>query len=127
MVPEPIKQGKPRALPAVFSTQTDHGPRAVRGCPRPGRKASIRLGSNGSITLERFAGHQEKRSSCAGPRFARWRTGVTDPMAMTGLAGWPALARGGKRLARLFAVLGLVTSSAGCILTKVLPDPALDI
>jgi len=52
---------------------------------------------------------------------------VTDPMAMTGLAGWPALARGGKRLARLFAVLGLVTGSAGCILTKDLPDPALDI
>ena len=46
---------------------------------------------------------------------------------MTGLAGWPALARGGKRLARLFAVLGLVTSSAGSILTKDLPDPALDI
>ena len=52
---------------------------------------------------------------------------MTDPMAMTGLAGWPALARGGRRLARLFAVLGLVTSSAGCILTKDLPDPALDI
>lgn len=52
---------------------------------------------------------------------------MTDPMAMTGLAGWPALARGGKRLARLFAVLGLVTGSAGCILTKDLPDPALDI
>jgi multidrug efflux system outer membrane protein len=52
---------------------------------------------------------------------------VTDPMAMTGLAGWPALARGGKRLARLFAVLGLVSGSAGCILTKDLPDPALDI
>ena len=48
-------------------------------------------------------------------------------MAMTGLAGWPALARGGKRLARLFAVLGLVSGSAGCILTKDLPDPALDI
>ena len=52
---------------------------------------------------------------------------MTDPMAMTGLAGWPALARGGKRLARLFAVLGLVSGSAGCILTKDLPDPALDI
>ena len=52
---------------------------------------------------------------------------MTDPIAMTGLAGWPALARGGKRLARLFAVLGLVTGSAGCILTKDLPDPALDI
>ena len=52
---------------------------------------------------------------------------MTDPIAMTGLAGWPALARGGRRLARLFAVLGLVTGSAGCILTKDLPDPALDI
>src|SRR6185436_19242138 len=76
---------------------------------------------------ERFAGHQEKRSSCAGPGCARWRTGVTDRIAMTELAGWPALACGGKRLARLLAVLGLVTSSAGCILTKDLPDPALDI
>jgi NodT family efflux transporter outer membrane factor (OMF) lipoprotein len=52
---------------------------------------------------------------------------VTDRIAITALAGWPALVRGGKRLARLFAVLGLVTGSAGCILTKDLPDPALDI
>ncbi|MET0876346.1 MAG: efflux transporter outer membrane subunit [Tardiphaga sp.] len=34
---------------------------------------------------------------------------------------------GGRRLARSFAVLGLVASSAGCILTKDLPDPALDV
>jgi NodT family efflux transporter outer membrane factor (OMF) lipoprotein len=46
---------------------------------------------------------------------------------MTGLADWPARVREGKRLARLFVVLGLVTSSAGCILTKDLPDPALDV
>ena len=30
-------------------------------------------------------------------------------------------------MARSFAVVGLVASSAGCILTKDLPDPALDI
>ena len=34
---------------------------------------------------------------------------------------------GGMRLAQRLAVLGLVASSAGCILTKDLPDPALDI
>src|SRR5689334_25315964 len=33
----------------------------------------------------------------------------------------------GKRLVRSLAVLGCVASSAGCILTKDLPDPALDI
>jgi len=38
-----------------------------------------------------------------------------------------ALAPGGGRLARSLAVLLLVTSSAGCILTKDLPDPALDV
>ena len=32
-----------------------------------------------------------------------------------------------SRLARSFAVAGLVASSAGCILTKDLPDPALDV
>ncbi|HEY9455354.1 MAG TPA: efflux transporter outer membrane subunit [Bradyrhizobium sp.] len=34
---------------------------------------------------------------------------------------------GGGRLARSVAVLGLVASSAGCILTKDLPDPALEV
>src|SRR6184192_4266002 len=73
------------------------------------------------------AAHQETRSSCAGPGFARWRTGVTQPTATAAMDGWPALVPAGKRLARSFAVLGLVASSAGCILTKDLPDPALDI
>src|SRR2546423_4902445 len=76
---------------------------------------------------ERNAGHQEKRSPCAGPGFARWRTGVTQRSAITAFGGWPALIPGGRRLARSLAVLGLVASSAGCILTKDLPDPALDI
>ena len=43
------------------------------------------------------------------------------------MEGWPALVPGGMRLARSLAVLGLVASSAGCILTKDLPDPALDV
>ncbi|MBR1154682.1 efflux transporter outer membrane subunit [Bradyrhizobium sp. JYMT SZCCT0428] len=34
---------------------------------------------------------------------------------------------GVSRLVRSFAVVGLVASSAGCILTKDLPDPALDV
>jgi len=38
-----------------------------------------------------------------------------------------ALAPGGGRFARSLAVLLLVASSAGCILTKDLPDPALDV
>ena len=46
---------------------------------------------------------------------------------MAAVGGWPALVPGGRRLARSLAVLGLVASSAGCILTKDLPDPALDI
>jgi multidrug efflux system outer membrane protein len=52
---------------------------------------------------------------------------VTQRTATAAVEGWPALIPGGRRLARSLAVLGLVASSAGCILTKDLPDPALDI
>jgi outer membrane protein, multidrug efflux system len=52
---------------------------------------------------------------------------VTQRTATAAMEGWSALVPGGKRLARSLAVLGLVASSAGCILTKDLPDPALDI
>ena len=101
--------------------------KGTRGCPRPSGEANIQPGSNGSITRDRVADHQEKRSSCAEPGFARWRMGVTQRAAPAELDGWPALIPGGKRLAQLLAVLGLVASSAGCILTKDLPDPALDV
>ena len=47
--------------------------------------------------------------------------------ATAAVDGWLARIPGGRRLARSFAVLGLVASSAGCILTKDLPDPALDV
>lgn len=40
---------------------------------------------------------------------------------------WPTLVRRGSRLGRVLAVFGCVASSAGCILTRDLPDPALDI
>src|SRR5437870_7800917 len=73
------------------------------------------------------AAHQEKRSSSAGPGFARWRTGVTQRTATAAMDGWPALVPGAGRLARSLAVLGLLAASSGCILTKDLPDPALDI
>jgi multidrug efflux system outer membrane protein len=52
---------------------------------------------------------------------------VTQRTATAAVEGWPALIPGGRRLVRSLAVLGLVASSAGCILTKDLPDPALDI
>ena len=52
---------------------------------------------------------------------------MTHRIAISAFGGWPALIPGGRRLARSFVVLGLVASSAGCILTKDLPDPALDI
>ncbi|MBR1247985.1 efflux transporter outer membrane subunit [Bradyrhizobium sp. AUGA SZCCT0169] len=42
-------------------------------------------------------------------------------------ARFPGASRRVSRFARSIAVLGLVASSAGCILTKDLPDPALDI
>jgi len=41
--------------------------------------------------------------------------------------GWLAFIPGGRRLTQSIVVLGLVASSAGCILTKDLPDPALDL
>ena len=43
------------------------------------------------------------------------------------MQGGPALVAGGKWLARSLVALGLVANSAGCILTKDLPDPALDV
>ncbi|MEH2534128.1 multidrug efflux system outer membrane protein [Bradyrhizobium sp. AZCC 1588] len=52
---------------------------------------------------------------------------MTQRIATAAIEGWPVLIPGGKRLARSLAVLGLIASSAGCILTKDLPDPALDI
>ena len=52
---------------------------------------------------------------------------MTQRTATAAIDGWPALVAGGRRLARSLAVLGLVASSAGCILTKDLPDPALDV
>jgi outer membrane protein, multidrug efflux system len=51
---------------------------------------------------------------------------VTQPMGAAA-EFWRALAPGGGRFARSLAVLLLVASSAGCILTKDLPDPALDV
>lgn len=42
-------------------------------------------------------------------------------------ARYPGASRLSSRFARSAAVLGLVASSAGCILTKDLPDPALDV
>jgi len=50
---------------------------------------------------------------------------VTERTATAAIEGWPALIPGGRRLARSLAVLGLVASSAGCILTNDLADPAL--
>jgi multidrug efflux system outer membrane protein len=52
---------------------------------------------------------------------------VTQRIPGAAVDGWLALIPGGRGLARSFAVLGLVASSAGCILTKDLPDPALEV
>jgi multidrug efflux system outer membrane protein len=52
---------------------------------------------------------------------------VTQPVPGVAVESWLAIAPGGSRLARWLAVLGLLASSAGCILTKDLPDPALDV
>jgi outer membrane protein, multidrug efflux system len=52
---------------------------------------------------------------------------VTQRITTGAVDGWLARISGGRRLARSLAVLGLVASSSGCILTKDLPDPALDV
>src|SRR5882672_486686 len=75
---------------------------------------------------ERVADHPNKRSRAA-PGFLRWRTGVTHRIPGFLAKGWRARLPSVSRLARSVAVLGLVASSAGCILTKDLPDPALDV
>jgi NodT family efflux transporter outer membrane factor (OMF) lipoprotein len=52
---------------------------------------------------------------------------VTHRSATAAVDGWLAHVPGGARLARSFAMLCVVASSAGCILTKDLPDPALEV
>ena len=52
---------------------------------------------------------------------------MTDRIQVTVAQGWRACLPGASRIARSAALLGLVASLAGCILTKDLPDPALDI
>lgn len=52
---------------------------------------------------------------------------MTHRSAAAAVDGWLARVPGCARLARSVAVLGLVASSAGCILTKDLPDPALEV
>ena len=78
---------------------------------------------------ERVAGQPKKRKSCAAPGFCPAENGC-DP-GRSGYVGGDGLAaapfRAGARLARSLAVLCLVASSAGCILTQDLPDPALDV
>src|SRR5713226_9495937 len=76
---------------------------------------------------ERVAGHPNKRSSRAASGFARWRTGVTQEIRGPAVDGWLARIPCRNQLTRSLVVLGLVASSAGCILTKDLPDPALDV
>jgi NodT family efflux transporter outer membrane factor (OMF) lipoprotein len=76
---------------------------------------------------ERVAGQPNKRSSRATPGFALRRTGVTQPIPGAAVEFWRAVVPGANQLARSFAVFGLLASSAGCILTSDLPDPALDV
>jgi NodT family efflux transporter outer membrane factor (OMF) lipoprotein len=52
---------------------------------------------------------------------------VTQPVPGAAAEFWRALAPGGGRLPRSLAVLGLLASCTGCILTNDLPDPALDV
>ena len=52
---------------------------------------------------------------------------MTQRSATAAVDGWLARITGGARLARSLVVLALVASSAGCILTKDIPDPALEI
>lgn len=47
--------------------------------------------------------------------------------AIAAIEIWPTLVRHGRRLGRVLTVFGCLASSAGCILTRDLPDPALDI
>ncbi len=52
---------------------------------------------------------------------------MTGRIAVAVVDSWLARIPAGQSLARWLAVFGLVASSAGCILTKDLPDPALDV
>src|SRR5262245_12119679 len=97
-------------------------------------RVGYRSGSIGSITRVRLADKptRDRPRPCrmrfvAAERRAALarRTGVTQSVMGTGAAGLSLFGPG--RLAGWFAVLCLALSSSGCLLTKDLPDPALDI
>ncbi len=52
---------------------------------------------------------------------------MTEPASVMAPEGRPSLMSGSRRLLRSLAALGVVASSAGCILTQDIPDPALDV
>ena len=52
---------------------------------------------------------------------------MTQPIPGASVEFWRGIVPGANRLARSFAVFGLLASSAGCILTSDLPNPALDL
>jgi len=77
---------------------------------------------------ERFAECPQKRCLRVATGFcARRRTVVIQRFPGAAVEGLPVSLPDLRRLVRSLAVLALVASSAGCILTKDLPDPALDI
>src|SRR4029434_3024722 len=66
-------------------------------------------------------------ASHVGRHHARRRADVSQGFPGVAVEGLPAGIRCLDRAARWLAALCLAASSAGCILTKDLPDPALDI
>src|SRR6202022_685279 len=85
---------------------------------------------------ERVAGSSHKRhpriglpflTTSAAGLFARRRANVRQGLPGGAVDGWLVAVPGLNRAARWLAALCLVASSAGCLLTKDLPDPALDI
>src|SRR4051794_27381762 len=85
---------------------------------------------------ERLAGSPHKRYPPIGLAIlaasdavlhARWRANVSQKFPGAAVDGLLAAIPCVNRAARWLATLCIVASSAGCILTKDLPDPALDI
>src|ERR1700692_1277169 len=85
---------------------------------------------------ERVAGSSHKRhpriglpflTTSAAGLFARRRANVRQGLPGGAVDGWLVAVPGLNRAARWLAALCIVASSAGCLLTKDLPDPALEI
>jgi outer membrane protein, multidrug efflux system len=105
-----------------------------RGCPHDDAPGSMETGSTGITTPEYVSANPDKFLPCIGvavlpPARDAHLAGRTNVRHGSGVAseGLRVAVPGLDRLARGLVTACIVASSSGCLLTRDLPDPALDI